>query len=81
MKRIGLACIIAPAAVLLAMLPTFAKTEQGLKGAWESTDLDGSFQQLTISGNKDNYHIRYMSLCDCVWWGPRQWRGSRRGGR
>lgn len=34
-----------------------------LKGAWESTDLDGSYQTLTIGGGPDNtYHVRYYDF-------------------
>jgi len=32
-------------------------------GAWESTDLDGSYQTLTIGGGPDNtYHVRYYDF-------------------
>jgi hypothetical protein len=34
-----------------------------LIGAWESTDLDGSYQTLTIGGGSDNtYHVRYYDF-------------------
>ena len=34
-----------------------------LKGTWESTDLDGSYQTLTIGGGPDNtYHVRYYDF-------------------
>jgi hypothetical protein len=60
MKRIGLAWVIALVALLLVALPVIAKSGPEFKGAWESIDVDGSFQQLTISGNSNNLHIRYF---------------------
>lgn len=53
--------------LIAAKLPQAAAAKSPFVGAWESTDIDGSHQQVNIGGNGSKFHVVYQdkaaSLC------------------